>query len=183
MYYCTRTVAQPEYANNSIGVLNRMLEEEGYGSLINAIPVFIAKQLPYAMVKFLVFDLSTDRLYDIFPAAQEDLKLSLLISLVGGVLGGSAAAVVSNPADTVISEMKKSQEDISPIEAVNNLSTRAGPSGFFVGLPLRMLFSSMNASLTFALYDSVKFLLGIGSDDLKLYLDVLSGALNNISLE
>lgn len=54
---------------------------------------------------------------------------------------------------------------------------RAGPSSFFVGLPLRMLFYSLIASLTFVVYDAVRFALGVGSDDLKLYLDVLGGAL------
>lgn len=54
---------------------------------------------------------------------------------------------------------------------------RAGPSAFFVGLPLRMLFYSLVASLTFVVYDAVRFTLGVGSDDLKVYLNVLGGAL------
>lgn len=174
-----RTVAQPNYAPNSAGVLTRMLDEEGIGSLINAIPIFVLKNIPYAMTKFTIFDISTEKLYEAFPAAQEDLKLSLFVSLIGGILGGSAAAVVSNPADAVISELKKSKSDISPLEAVKIMNERAGISTFFVGLPLRMLFYSLSASLVFVFYDSVRFALGIGSDDLKLYLDVLTGALSD----
>lgn len=177
-----RTVAQPEYGANSIDVLTRMVNEEGVDSLVNAIPVFLAKNIPYAMVKFLVFDLSSEKLYELFPAAQEELKLSLLVSLVAGVLGGVAAAIISNPADTVISELKKAKSDISPIEAANNMIERAGPQAFFVGLPLRMVFYSLNVSMTFVVYDFVKFLMGIGSQDLKLYLDVLGGALGDGAL-
>jgi solute carrier family 25 (mitochondrial phosphate transporter), member 3 len=92
-------------------------------------------------------------------------------------LGGSAAAIISNPADAVISELKKNKSDISPLDAVNSMLERAGPSAFFVGLPLRIVFYSLVASLTFVVYDSVRLALGIGSDDLMLYLDVLGGAL------
>ena len=82
----------------------------------------------------------------------------------------------------VISELKKAKSDISPMDAVNIMWERAGISAFFVGLPLRMLFYSLIASLTFVVYDGVRFALGIGSDDLKLYLDVLGGALQNSPL-
>jgi solute carrier family 25 phosphate transporter 3 len=177
-----RTVAQPDFAPTSTDVLTKMVKEEGIGSLVNAIPIFLVRNVPYAMTKFLIFDLSTERLFETFPAAQEQLSLSLLVSLVGGILGGTAAAVVSNPADTVISELKKAKSDISPQQAVANMLERAGPSAFFVGLPLRMVFYSLVASMTFVVYDSVRFALGIGSDDLKLYLDVLGGALNNSPL-
>jgi len=61
------------------------------------------------MTKFTIFDISTERMYDTFPVAQEDLKLSLLVSLIGGVLGGTAAAIVSNPADVSYGHLHISQ--------------------------------------------------------------------------
>lgn len=54
---------------------------------------------------------------------------------------------------------------------------RGGPAALFTGLPIRSFFYSLVVSLQFLVYDSVRFALGIGSDDLKLYLDVLGGAL------
>lgn len=116
-------------------------------------------------------------MYKAYPAAEEDLKLSLLISLVGGVLGGVAAAAVSNPADTVIAELKKAKSNQSPQEALQALLDRAGVSALFKGLPLRMVFYSLTTSLQFLVFDGVRFALGIGPDDLRLYLDVLGGAL------
>ena len=101
-------------------------------------------------------DISTERLYEAFPVAQEDIKLSLLVSLVGGVLGGTAAACVSNPADAVISELKKSKSDITPQEAVSSMLERNGISTFFVGLPVRIVFYSLVSSLTFAVYDFLR---------------------------
>jgi solute carrier family 25 phosphate transporter 3 len=172
-----RSVAQPNSGSNTFQVVKRMVEEEGIGSLFNTIPVFLVKQVPYACVKFTVFDLSTEYLYRTYPAVQEDLKLSLLISLVGGIMGGVAAAVVSNPADAIISELKKAKSNLSPQEALQVLLNRAGPSALFKGLPLRMIFSSLTASLQFLVFDGIRFALGVGPDDLRLYMDVLGGVL------
>ncbi len=101
-----RSVSQPDYGGNAFETCSRMVEEEGIEVLTDAIPVFVARQVPYAAVKFTIFDLSTEYLYKLYPLAQEDLKLSLGVSLLGGVLAGIAAAAVSNPADAVISELK-----------------------------------------------------------------------------
>lgn len=119
-------------------------------------------------------------MYNAFPVAQEDLQLSLLVSLAGGTLGGITAAIVSNPADATITEMKKARSDISATEAFQILLEKGGPPRLLTGLPLRMVFYSLIVSLQFLVYDAVRFALGIGSDDLKLYLDVLGGALQEI---
>lgn len=129
------------------------------------------------MAKFTVFDLFTQYMYDTFPAAKEDLQLSLLVSLLGGMVGGIFAAVVSNPADATISEMKKAKTKLGPVEAVDIILERAGPAGLFKGLSLRFFFYSILVSVQFVLYDAIRIALGVGADDLKQYLDVLGGAL------
>jgi len=131
----------------------------------------------YGAAKFTIFDLSTAAIYDAFPIAREELQLSLLVSLAGGILGGVCAAVVSNPADATITEMKKARSERGPLETAQMLLEEGGPSRLFAGVSLRMVFYSLIVSLQFLVYDSVRFALGIGADDLKLYLDVLGGAL------
>lgn len=81
----------------------------------------------------------------------------------------------------MISELKKVKSGLTPQEAVAKMIERNGVAAFFVGLPLRIVFYSLIASMTFVVYDFVRFLLGIGPDDLKLYLDVLGGSLGNSS--
>lgn len=172
-----RSVAQPDYAENAIGVAKRMIDEEGIITLFSAVPAFLLKEIPYTITKFTVFDLSTEFAYDAFPAAREDIQLSLLVSLVCGSLAGISAAVVSNPADATISEMKKVKSDDGPITTFLKLVEEGGASALFRGLGVRMVFYTLIVSLQFLVYDVVRFSLGIGSDDLKLYLDVLGGAL------
>lgn len=173
-----RSVAQPDFGKNIVQVFNRIVKEEGLFSLFSAVPVFLAKEVPFAMAKFTIFDISTAYMYEQFPAAREDIQLSLLISLAGGTLGGFAAAVVSNPADATITQMKKAKSDMGPVETAQSIIERGGPPALFTGLPLRMVFYALVVSLQFLVYDAVRFALGIGTDDLKLYLDVLGGALS-----
>ena len=77
------------------------------------------------------------------------------MSLLGGCLGGFAAAIASNPADCTISEMKKKRtgdyageeggvtaapKRVGPREAASEVYGREGTAGFFRGLGVRMVF-------------------------------------------
>ena len=116
---------------------------------------------------------STEYMYEAYPAAREDIRLSLLVSLVGGRLGGIAATIVSNPADVVVSELKKTKTEMTAWEAVESLIQRSGLSVFATGMKLRMIFYSLLVSLQFFLYDSVRIALGVGTDDVSMELSLL----------
>lgn len=172
-----RSVAQPDYGKNFFDVTSRIVSEEGVGSLLSAVPPFLLKEVPFAMAKFTIFTAVTRYLYQTFPAAQEDIQLSLLVSLVGGIFGGAMAAVVSNPGDATISEMKRSVSDMTSVSAAKGLIEKGGYANLFRGLPVRMAFYPLLVSTQFLVYDAIRIYLGVGSDDLKVYLDVLGGAL------
>jgi len=172
-----RSVAQPDYAPNAVGVVTRMIEDEGLFSLFSAVPAFLLKEIPFCIAKFTIFDVTTEYLLEAYPAAREDLQLSLLVTLAGGTLGGICAAFVSNPADATISTMKKAKSDVGPIETAKSMIESDGIPSLFRGLGVRMFFYTFIVGLQFLVYDAIRFSLGIGSDDLKLYLDVLGGAL------
>ena len=116
---------------------------------------------------------STEYMYEAYPAAREDIRLSLLVSLVGGTLGGIAATIVSNPADVVVSELKKTKTEMTAWEAVESLIQRSGLLVFATGMKLRMIFYSLLVSLQFFLYDSVRIALGVGTDDVSMELSLL----------
>ncbi len=172
-----RSVAQPDFGKNIFDVTKRMITEEGAWSLFSAAPPLLLKEVPFAMAKFSIFTAVTRYLYQTFPAAQEDIQLSLLVSLIGGIFGGAMAAIISNPADATISEMKKSVSDMTPLEAANNVIERGGYPNLMRGLPIRMAFYPLVVSTQFLIYDAIRIYLGVGADDLKVYLDVLGGAL------
>ena len=195
-----RMVSEPSFAPNLVGAGQRIVKEEGLLSLWSAIPLFILKEVPFAMAEFAVFDVSTSKLYELFPVATEDIKLSLGVSLIGGTLGGIVAAIVSNPADATISKMKAGKKKVGDIQGGDDIEDgvdgvdsdeksanivetlvsifQENPANFFRGLTVRMVFFSLIVSLQFTLYNGICIALGVGADDLKLFLDVLGGALN-----
>ncbi len=137
------------------------------------------KEIPFGVSKFFVFTLATRFLLQTFPAAQEDIQLSLVVSLVGGMMGGLVAAIVSNPADATISEMKKAKTKLGPLAAAKTVIERGGYANLMRGLPVRMFFYPLIVSMQFFVYDVVRLYLGVGADDLKVYLDVLGSALQD----
>ena len=71
-----RTVAQPEFAPNSVDVFQKMLKEEGVGSLLNAIPIFLIKNVPYAMTKFTIFGESRGVAYYVYASETFSSQLT-----------------------------------------------------------------------------------------------------------
>jgi len=185
-----RTVSDEGFGGNEnfFKGLAEIVEAEGVISLFEAVPVFMLKEIPFAIAKFGVFDYASSFLYNAYPVAREDLKLSLSVSLLSGCLSGIAAAFVSNPADCVVSEMKgakkkkkkktEASEKLGPVETAKLMYETKGVDAFLRALPLRMAFYSLTVSIQFLLYDSFRVLLKIGRDDLNLFLDVLGGVLS-----
>jgi len=117
----------------------------------------------------------------------------LAISAFSGAIAGIAGAVVSHPADLVLTRLSASQKSNRTSAADSNgetsnddnsdaldwkdvmkelLSKEGGVANLFVGLTPRLVFFFLVIGLQFFLYDYVKNLLEVGSDDLSLVLDV-----------
>eukprot|EP00551_Chaetoceros_affinis_P009508 CAMPEP_0203670784 /NCGR_PEP_ID=MMETSP0090-20130426/6773_1 /ASSEMBLY_ACC=CAM_ASM_001088 /TAXON_ID=426623 /ORGANISM="Chaetoceros affinis, Strain CCMP159" /LENGTH=849 /DNA_ID=CAMNT_0050535727 /DNA_START=9 /DNA_END=2554 /DNA_ORIENTATION=- len=151
-----RSVAQPDYAPNALGVATRMVSDEGIFTLFSAVPAFLLKEIPFCIAKFGVFDSTTAFLFEAYPAAREDFQLSLYITLIGGTLGGIAAAIVSNPADATVSAMKKAKSDDGPITTFLYLFRTGGIRALTRGLGVRMGFYTILVALQFLVYDAIR---------------------------
>ena len=80
--------------------------------------------------------------------------------------------------DTAVATMSSPQPPKTTIKmAYQTLNETYGVAGFFRGLSIRIPFYCLVVSLQFLLYDSIRVFLGVGRDDLNLFLDVLGGAL------
>ncbi len=147
-----------------------------------------SRELAFAIPKFLAFDVLAKAITDIFnsQAGAGSLPIQvgvgtsgLAISAIAGAFAGIAGAVVSHPADLVLTytsaaSKKKPGEKAASAKAVikDLLSREGGIANLYVGLTPRLVFFFLVIGLQFFLYDYVKNLLNVGSDDLSLVLDV-----------
>lgn len=168
----------------------------------------LSRELPFAVTKFLTFDLIATLVVNFLNARSGEGALpvqvgvgpeGLVISAASGAFAGIAAAVVSHPADLILtytaaSKKKKpeadaeadegtkdkdssteTKEETSPewLIVVKELTSREGGlANLYIGLPARSVFFFLVIGLQFFLYDYVKGLFEVGSDDLSLVLDV-----------
>lgn len=150
----------------------------------------VSRELPFAVTKFLAFDLVAKALLDLVNSGLDEGAIpvqvgtgsaGLFVSAISGALAGVAGAFVSHPADlilTLTSAKTKSEEGSvreSPDwkEIVKDLLAKEGGiANLFLGLPARSIFFFLVIGLQFFLYDYVKNVFEVGSDDLTLVLDV-----------
>lgn len=108
------------------------------------------------MVKFVIFDTCADAILAALPAgAADDAATSLLVSLLSGAIAGVGAAIISQPADVVLSKVAQgdgSKDYVGQLpggvnqlallqQAAGAIVRKYGVSGLYLGLPSRCLWS------------------------------------------
>lgn len=155
-----RLVSQPNFANGLIGGFSKILKEEGVGSFYNGFTPILFKQIPYNIAKFLVFERAAELYYGFLPTPKAELSQGThtLINLGAGLTAGFAAAIVSQPADTLLSKVNKTKKapGQSTIGLLGQLAKELGVVGSFAGLPTRLVMVGTLTSLQFTIYGSLK---------------------------
>jgi hypothetical protein len=142
------------------------------------------------VVKFLTFDLIATSIISFINAQTGDGALpvqvgvgplGLTVSAASGAVAGIAGAVVSHPADLILTKTSSANrrgsegkgQKVDWKDVVKDLTSQPGGiANLFVGLPARSLFFFLVIGLQFFLYDYVKNVFQVGSEDLSLVLDV-----------
>jgi solute carrier family 25 phosphate transporter 3 len=104
-----RSVSDPEYCTGLVDGAVKMAKQEGIGGFYAGLLPILGKQIPYTMAKFAVQGDVADRIYLSMGKTPAELSNStnLGISLTSGVVAGVAAAIISHPADTLLSKVNK----------------------------------------------------------------------------
>jgi len=105
-----RLVSQPDYAPSLSGTASRMLSEYGFiGAFYSGFIPILFKQIPYTMAKFAVQGKAAENIYNSIGSKPENMSKSgnIAVSLGSGVIAGVAAAIISHPADTLLSKINK----------------------------------------------------------------------------
>jgi len=105
-----RSVSDPAYGKGLPGVASRLIKEEGVvRGFYSGFGPILFKQVPYTMAKFAVQGRVSEILYNSMSSspAQCGGALNMGVSLSSGVVAGVVSAIISHPADTLLSKVNK----------------------------------------------------------------------------
>lgn len=106
-----RLVSNPSYADGLFGAASKLVREEGVlRGWYSGFGPILFKQVPYTMAKFAVQGKAAEVIATNFVGKKvEELvgSTKLLVALGSGVIAGVAAAIISHPADTLLSKVNK----------------------------------------------------------------------------
>merc|ERR1711978_412433 len=106
-----RIQTMPGYANNMREAYAKMSKESGNPFYKGLKPLWL-RQIPYTMMKFACFEKTVEFLYaNVVPKPRAECTKGeqLVVTFAAGYIAGVFCAVVSHPADTIVSVLNKSQ--------------------------------------------------------------------------
>ena len=132
----------------------KMLAEGGVGGLYKGLVPLWGRQIPYTVIKFVAFERVVVMLYGFLPGKRSDYNKTqqLGVSFAAGYIAGVFCAVVSHPADNLVSKLNQSQG-----ASVGAIINEMGWVALFTrGLPLRIAMIGTLTGLQWGIYDAVK---------------------------
>ncbi len=142
------------------------LAKEGTTGFYKGLVPLMARQVPYTMVKFGAFENTVIFAYkNIFtkPKNEYSKATQLMVTFIAGYWAGIFCAVVSHPADTMVSKLNnvKSDGKTSMGAAVSKIYAEIGFSGLWSGLSTRILMVGTLTGLQWWIYDGFKTAVGL----------------------
>uniref|UniRef100_A0A2K5CHD9 Solute carrier family 25 member 3 n=1 Tax=Aotus nancymaae TaxID=37293 RepID=A0A2K5CHD9_AOTNA len=138
--------AKTGYANTLRDAAPKMYKVEGLKSFYKGVAPLWMRQIPYTMMKFACFERTVEALYKFVvpkPCSECSKPEQLVVTFVAGYIAGVFCAIVSHPADSVVSVLNKEKRS-----SASQVLKRLGFKGVWKGLTL--------TALQWFIYDSVK---------------------------
>jgi len=147
-----RIQTMPGYANNMREAYAKMSKEGGNPFYKGLKPLWL-RQIPYTMMKFACFEKTVEAIYSVWPKPRAECSKSeqLVVTFMAGYIAGVFCAIVSHPADCVVSVLNKTP-GVSAGQVVKDL----GMKGLWKGLGARIIMIGTLTALQWFIYDSVK---------------------------
>jgi len=161
-----RAVSDPTYGSGLAGVATRLLKEEGVvRGFYSGFGPILFKQIPYTMAKFAVQGRTAEAMYDGMGKKPKDCGglLNTGVALTSGVIAGVASAIISHPADTLLSMVNKKGAggDGSIPSRMMNITKETGLAKLCTnGLGPRCVMIGTLTALQFGIFDTVMRTLG-----------------------
>lgn len=156
-----RLVSDPTFAKGLVDGAGKLASQEGIiGGFYSGFGPILLKQVPYTMAKFAVQGATAEAIYKSMgtTAGESSQSTNLGVSVGSGVVAGVAAAIISHPADTLLSKINKAGAG-GEGSIMKRLGVLASEIGFVnlatVGLGPRCVMIGSLTALQFAIFDIV----------------------------
>lgn len=126
-----RLVSQPDYAPGMVSCATKMSAEMGFvGAFYSGFAPILCKQIPYTMAKFVVQQQAAEAIYASIGQSPATMSSggNITVSLGSGVIAGVVAAIISHPADTLLSKINKKGAggDGNMVSRLGNIAKETG---------------------------------------------------------
>lgn len=122
------------------------------------------RQIPYTMMKFASFETIVEMMYARLPGEKSDYSKGAQtgVAFTSGYLAGILCAIVSHPADVMVSKLNTNRKAGEGFEAaMGRIYKDIGFSGLWSGLPVRIVMIGTLTGLQWMVYDSFKIFMGL----------------------
>merc|ERR1712173_522304 len=105
-----RMQTQPGFASTLREAFPKLKAAEGLSGFYKGLPPLWMRQIPYTMMKFACFERTVEVLYKhVVPKPRSECSKSeqLVVTFAAGYIAGVFCAIVSHPADVVVSVLNK----------------------------------------------------------------------------
>ena len=137
---------------------------EGWNGLYKGLGPLWMRQVPYTMVKFGAFENIVRAFYrNVFTAPKDSYSKATQLSIVfmSGYLAGILCAIVSHPADTMVSILNKKSSNAPIGQQVKGIYSEIGFKGLWNGITARIIMVGTLTGLQWWIYDSFKVATGL----------------------
>lgn len=153
-----RLVSQPTFASGLISGFSRIWKEEGViRGFYSGFGPIVFKQVPYTITKFVVYERAAEAILKQLGGSDKLAPgMFTAVDLTSGLIAGAASAVVSQPADTLLSKINKTSGTGSTTSRLISLASELGFRGLFVGLGPRIVMIGTLTAMQFGLYGNLR---------------------------
>lgn len=169
----TQVDIKGEFPRNPVTGFNLIKHNEGLNGFYKGITPLWLRQIPYTIVKFVCFERTVRFVYRNFltrDPSEYSRATKLSVTFLSGYWAGIFCAIVSHPADTVVSKLNEKKTHGSTFTAIKEILSDLGFKGVWRGLSTRILMIGTLTGLQWWIYDTFKTQMGLqatGTDDKK----------------
>lgn len=149
----------PGFANTLREAFPKIAAQEGMGGFYKGLVPLWMRQIPYTMMKFACFERTVELLYKhVVPKPRADCTKGeqLVVTFAAGYIAGVFCAIVSHPADVVVSKLNQAKGSTAV-----QVAKQLGFAGMWQGLTPRIIMIGTLTALQWFIYDGVKVALQI----------------------